>query len=342
MNSLFTFFACPHSVISNGTNRRLRLSDFVREIARLVHVRTSSLRTISVRRNLSSISPRRARSPWRITSLLALLSATFVLSLLTPPPAHAWGENGNKLVVNRAIETLPPDIRPFFESSRSFLLQHVNDPLATAQKTPTEKRTQYLYLEKYGRFPFDGIPRDYKAAVAKFGRPKLEANGLLPWQIGVYSAKLTDAMRAGKWEEARLNAAILASYVAAAHDPFNTTDNNDGKLTGQPGVNERFGSALIDRYASFFPMRPNDAMFISDPTDYAFEACLRSHSWLETVLFADRNSRRGLNAYTDEYYDRFYNQAAAILIRQISDASTDVGSFWLTAWKNAGQPQLPR
>ena len=271
-----------------------------------------------------------------------LTVSAVVASLLCPAPAHAWGENTNKLVVNRAIETLPPEMRPFFESSRGYLLQHVNEPLAAAKKTPTEKRTQYLYLEKYGRFPFEAIPRDYKAAVLKFGRAKLEANGLLPWQIGVYSEKLTNAMRAGKWEDARLNAAILASYVAAAHDPFNTTDNNDGKLTGQPGVNERFGAALIDRYSSFFPMRPNDAMFISDPTDYAFEACLRSHSWLETILFADRNSRRGLNAYTDEYYDRFYNQAAAILMRQLSDASTDVGSFWLTAWKNAGQPQLPR
>jgi len=79
-------------------------------------------------------------------------------------------------------------------------------------------------------------------------------------------------------------------------------------------------------------MRPNDAFFISDPTDRAFEACLGSHSWLETILLADRNARRGENSFTDEYYDRFYNQAAAILIRQLSDAATDVGSFWLTAW----------
>jgi hypothetical protein len=89
-------------------------------------------------------------------------------------------------------------------------------------------------------------------------------------------------------------------------------------------------------------MRPNDAYFISDPTDRAFEACLSSHSWLETILLADRNARHGENSYTDEYYDRFYNQAAAILIRQLSDAATDVGSFWLTAWVNAGRPQLPR
>ena len=63
--------------------------------------------------------------------------------------------------------------------------------------------------------------------------------------------------------------------------------------------------------------------------------------WLETILLADRNSRRSQNTYNDEYYDHFYNAAAVILIRQLSDAATDVGSYWLTAWINAGRPQLP-
>ena len=116
----------------------------------------------------------------------------------------------------------------------------------------------------------------------------------------------------------------------------------DGHLSGQNGVNERFGTALVDRYSSYFFMRPNDATFIADPTDHAFEACLGSHSWLETILYADREARRGLNSYTDEYYDHFYNQAGAALIRQLSEAASDVGSYWLTAWKNAGQPPLPR
>jgi hypothetical protein len=273
----------------------------------------------------------------RLPTFLAL-----VLALLAVPAAFAWGNNANRLVVNRAIDALPQDIRAFFDANRSVLLQHVNDPFVTVAKTPAERKNQFLYLDKYGRFPFEILPRSYKAAVAKFGRSKLEANGLLPWQIGVYSQKLTEAMHDGKWEDAKLYAAILASYVAAAHDPFNTTDNTDGHLSGQNGINERFGTALVDRYSSYFFMRPNDAVFIPDPTDHAFEACLGSHSWLETILYADRDARRGLNAYTDEYYDHFYNQAGAVLIRQLSDAATDVGSFWFTAWKNAGQPQLPR
>ena len=271
----------------------------------------------------------------------ALALACLGLCISFPQNSRAWGRNGHKLVVNKAIDTLPPDLRAFFEGNRSFIMLHVTDPLDAEAKTPTEKHNHYLYLDKYGRFPYELLPRSYKAAVTKYGKSKLEATGLLPWQIGVYNAKLTEAMKLGRWDDAKLDAAILASYVAEAHDPFNTTENFDGHLTTQSGINERFGIALVDRFSSFFPMRPNDASFINDPTDHAFEACLSAHSWLETILLADRNARLGGKSYDDEYFDRFYNQAAATLIRQLSDAATDVGSYWLTAWINAGRPSLP-
>lgn len=271
---------------------------------------------------------------------IALLAAAAAFAVF-PPCAEAWGRNAHRLIINKAVDTLPSDVRYFFEASRGSLLQHATDPLDALAKSPAEKRNDFIALDKYGRFPFEALPRNYKAAVTKFGKLKLDANGLLPWQIGVYSQKLTEALRVGKWDEARLDAAILAHYVAQAHDPFNTTDNSDGHMSGQTGINERFGSTLIDRYSSFFPMRPNDAAFISDPTDHAFDACLRAHRWLESLLLADRDALREEKGYTDEYYDRFYNEAGAILIRQLSDAATDVGSFWLTAWNNAGRPALP-
>lgn len=280
----------------------------------------------------SNVSQRRRA----IVLLLAL-----GVGVLFTGQALAWGGNGQKLVVGKAIDTLPPDARAFFETNRSFIILHVTDPLDAEAKTPAEKHNHYLYLDKYGRFPFELLPRTYKAAVTKYGKSKVESTGLLPWQIGVYSAKLTEAMKLGRWDDAKLYAAILAGYVAEAHDPFNTTENFDGHLTLQTGINERFGTGLIDRFSSFFPMRPNDASFINDPTDHAFEACLSAHSWLETILLADRNARLGGKSYDDDYFDRFYNQAAATLIRQLSDAATDVGSYWLTAWTNAGRPQLP-
>src|SRR5580693_7487765 len=213
-----------------------------------------------------------------------------MLCCLFPQNSRAWGKNGHRLVVNKAIDTLPQDIRSFFETNLGLLSQHVTDPLDAIAKTPAERHNHFVLLDKYGRFPFEALPRDYKAAVTKFGKAKLELNGLLPWQIGVYSEKLTEAMKAGKWDEVKLDAAILAFYVAEAHDPFNTTDNFDGHLTGQTGIDERFGTTLVDRFSSFFPMRPNDASYIHDPTDHAFDACLSAHSLLEPVLLADRNA----------------------------------------------------
>jgi hypothetical protein len=272
--------------------------------------------------------------------LIMLFVAAAVLAAF-PRPTQAWGRNAQRLIVNKAVDTLPADIRSFFEANRGSLMQHVTAPLDILAKSPTERRNQFIALDKYGRFPFEALPRQYKAALTKFGKAKLDSNGLLPWEIGVYSEKLTEAFKAGKWDEARLDAAMLAYYVALAHDPFATTDNSDGHLSGQTGIDERFGATLIDRFSSFFPMRPNDAFFISDPTDHAFDDCLGAHRWLESILLADRDALRGENSHTDEYYDRFYNQAGAILIRQLSDAATDVGSFWLTSWNNAGRPALP-
>ena len=268
--------------------------------------------------------------------------AITVSTTLMAPAARPWGGNGQKVVINQAIDTLPSDLRAYFENNRVFLALHVTDPLDTEAKTPAARHNHFIRIDKYGHFPFDALPRSYKAAVSKYGKSKIDTNGLLPWEIGVYSQKLTEALKLAHWDEAKLDAAILAFYVAEAHDPFNTTENFDGHLTNQTGIDERFGTTLIDRFSSFFPIRPNDASFIPDPTDHAFEACLSAHSWLEVIQLADRNARLENKSYNDEYFDRFYNQSAGTLIRQLSDAATDVGSYWLTAWINAGRPALPR
>ena len=285
--------------------------------------------------NIMGVARRRAQQTLLPVGIACALAA------LVPAPVCAWGPNGHRLIANKAVDTLPPELRPWFEANRSFISQRVTDPINWLAKNPAERRNQIIELDKYGRFPFDALPRDYKAAVRKFTKATLDANGLLPWQIGLYSERLTVALRNGKWDEARQNAALLAHYVEQAHDPFSTTDNFDGRLAGQTGVQFRFGTAMVDRFALFIYVRPNDAGFVSDPTDHAFEACLAAHGWVEPVLLADRRARRGLPDYTDEYYDRFFNTAGAILIRQLSDASTDVGSYWLTAWINAGRPALP-
>lgn len=268
----------------------------------------------------------------------ALLVTILFLAL---PSSFGWGENAERMIVDKAVDTLPVEMLPFFQTNRAYLMLHVTDPLESQGRNAAEQPKGFIQLDRYGPFPFTQLPRSYTSAVAKYGRRQLEARGVLPWQIGLYSKKLTDAFRAHNWDDAKTSAALLSHYVAAAHDPFKSTINNDGTLSNQPGVDERFGYGLVDRYQRFFFLKPNEAAFIRDPTDRAFEMSLDAHSWLENVLLADRRAREGLPGYTSEYYDRFYAQVGAVLIRQLSDASTDLGSYWMTAWINAGRPQLP-
>lgn len=262
--------------------------------------------------------------------------------LLAAGPASAWGSEANRLIAGKAIDSLPPELRSFYEANRYAINQQVNAPAELASRNPAEKRNQFVFLDHYGRFPFDSLPRNYKMAVQKHTKRVLDANGLLPWQIGVVSEKLTNAFKARNWEDVKQLSAALAFYVAQAHDPFATTENFDGKLTGAAGIDQRFGTRLPDRYSTYFFLRPNDPEHVSDPTDRAFEICLSAHSWLANLILSDRRARKGLVDYTDEYYDRFYNQSGAVLVRQMSDAATAVASYWLTAWSNAGRPPLPQ
>jgi hypothetical protein len=278
----------------------------------------------------------------RLLSGAALFLAVLLLTL---PSSYSWGENADRLVANKAMDTLPEEMQPFFQANRQFIVQHVSDPQESVPRSlnPFEhpRPADFIALDHYGPFPFSALPREYNHAILKFSRRTLDEYGVLPWQVGLYSKRLTDAFHDRNWNEAKLSAALLAHYVTAAHDPFKTTVNFDGKLTGQAGVNDRFGGGLVDRYQLFFFLKPGEAVFIHDPTDRAFEICLTAHSLLESVLLADRRAHTGLAGYTDEYYDRFYAQAGTVLASQLSDAATDVGSYWMTAWINAGRPQLP-
>jgi len=255
--------------------------------------------------------------------------------------ALAWGPSAHRLVNNWAIETLPPEIRAFFESNRQFLIEHANDPDEWMKTDRYERKRHYLYLDKYGIFPYLDLPHSFQRAGERFGAGRINRDGVLPWQIGEYSLRLTNSLKSQNWNEARLNAAVLAHYVADARDPLHTTSNYDGQLTGQTGLATRFGVTLIDRYQGFFISRPIAAVKIDDPTEYAFRAVLEANTWVNQIVLFDRQAVEAFRDFNDDYFDRFYSQAGSIVVREINAAAHDAGSYWYTAWLNAGRPALP-
>jgi len=270
-----------------------------------------------------------------------LLIAILAVWLSSTLPLPVWGPAGHEIVDTWAIQTLPPEIRPFFANNQQFLVEHADDPEDWIKKDRYERRRHYIYLDKYGLFPYPTLPHDFHRATDKFMSWRINRDGTLPWQIGEYSLRLSKAMKDGKWEEVKQDATALAYYVAEAHDPLHTTQNYNGQLTQQTGLENRFDVSLLDRYSKFFIMHPGDATKIDDPTEFAFQTCLEANVWVNLVLWADVRAREGLRDYTDDYFDRFYSQVGVTVVREINAAARDAGSYWYTSWLNAGQPALP-
>jgi hypothetical protein len=280
---------------------------------------------------------RQLTSRWSIGRLVVVLA----LWIWAIHPLPAWGPTGHDIVNTWAIQTLPSEMRGFFEANRQFLVEHANDPDEWMKKDRYERKRHYIYMDKYGIFPFLTLPHSFKQAVEQYGSGRVNRDGLLPWQVGQYSLRLTVAFKSRNWDQVKLESAVLAHYVADAHDPLHVTQNFDGQLTGQTGLADRFETRLLDRYSKFFILHPEDAAKIDDPTEYAFQICLEAHTWLDSIILADLRARGGLPDYTDEYFDRFYSQVGATAMKAINEAAHDAGSYWYTAWLNAGKPTLP-
>ncbi|HEX5413506.1 MAG TPA: hypothetical protein VFZ27_16760 [Terriglobia bacterium] len=273
--------------------------------------------------------------------MLAVFFLLAGLALVTGRPAFAWGPQAHRLADDWAIGTLPPNLRTYYQSNRNFILDHANDPEEWVKKDRYEEMRHYIYLDKYGTFPYLDLPHSYKAAVKKYGVRHITHNGVLPWQVGEYSLKLTNAFRAHDWEQVKLNSAALAFYVADAHNPLHTTQNYNGQMTGQAGLQVRFGDELVERYSHFFMFRPDNASKVSDPTERAFQMILEANTWVDQIILADLVAQQGRSGYTDAYFDAFYSRVGSTAMKEISEAAHDIGSYWFSAWLNAGRPDLP-
>ena len=272
----------------------------------------------------------------------ALIAAAVVpLWVMAASQAFAWGPTAHKLVNRWAVDTLPPEIRAYFQANRQFLMDHANDPDEAMKKDKHERELHYIYLDKYGIFPYLKLPHSYDLAVQDYGSGRIHRDGMLPWQVGKLSLRLTEAFRTRNWEEVKVDAALLGHFVADAHDPLHTTQNYDGQLTGQTGLADRFEIRLVDKFSSFFVFARRDSTKIADPTEHAFEMVLEANTWADHILLADREALEALPGYNEDYYDRFYSRVGSIISRELSDAANDAGSYWYTAWLNAGRPELP-
>jgi hypothetical protein len=275
--------------------------------------------------------------------------AVSVLMLATAAPADAWGFTGHRLITRRALELLPPELKPFFEKYKDEIVMRSVDPDLWRNIGWEDDPNHFLDFgaPEYGAFPFAALPREYDLAVEKFGVDVVRRNGMLPWRFSEEFGRLRrdfeEFTRPAPYTVGNvvLFAAIAAHYIEDAHQPFHATINYDGRATGNDGIHSRFERDLIERFESRLRLTPPPLKTFATPRDVAFDTLLASYQLVDPILAADKEAAAGRDTYDDAYYEAFFVKVQPILEKRLSDAISAVASAIVSAWEEAGR-RTPR
>jgi len=271
-----------------------------------------------------------------------------------PVVVNAWGMDVHRLITRRAIDGLPPDLRPFFRAKIDFISEHSVDPdlwrvVGLKGNLGEEDPNHYLDLDGLDEpAPFTNVPRDMAAFVTRYGAERATRMGRLPWRAEEVYARLVTAFRdIGKptapyaADNSRYLVAVLAHYIEDAHVPFHATINHDGQATNQRGIHSRFESELVLRHRSTWKLAPVTVRPVPNIRDFMFETLVESQSLVASALEADRRAAAAHPAYDDAYYAAFLASARPVVEKRLSDAASAVASVVVSAWEAAGRPKLP-
>ena len=277
-----------------------------------------------------------------------IAAAAAAILLASPSPASAWGYDAHRYIMSRAIDLLPPGLKPFFEHYRAEIVVRVVDPDTWRSAGWDENQNHFVDFgaAEYGPYPFTALPREYGAAVAKFGMETVKRLGTLPWREDEMFGHLRRSFESFKTNRSYaiidtiLFSAAASHYIGDAHVPFHATINYDGQLTGQWGLHSRFEEALFRRYQTKLTVKPGSVAAIPNARDAIFEILLASYRLVDPLLKADKDAVAGKDTYDDEYFDRFFASARPTLEKRLAESISATASIIVGAWQAAGSPAL--
>jgi hypothetical protein len=276
-----------------------------------------------------------------------------LLLLLT---CSSWGFFAHYRINRMAIFTLPNAMKVFYESNIGYITEHAVSADKRRYVDSAEAPRHFLNADHYGKKPFGVIPQNWYDAALKYTADTLNKYGNLPWTIESNYYYLVKAFKAHD-TTAILNAsANLGHYIADAHVPLHLTQNYNGQLTGQTGIHALWESRLPELFSKNYKLSAGKARYIDNPLGEAFRICRSSFKSVDSVLRFERmlnktfaadkkyvteqRGRKQVQEYSPGYAAAYSKMLKGMVQRRMGAAILSVGSFWYSAWVDAGQPDL--
>lgn len=283
---------------------------------------------------------------------IRLISSLFFLLIL----CSSWGFFAHQRINRLAVFTLPNGLMGFYKNNITFITEHAVDPDKRRYADSAEAPRHYIDADHYGAAPFDSIPEKYKDAVVKYSEDNIKAHGIVPWHIERTYYSLVKAFRERDSSKILRLSADLGHYVSDAHVPLHTTENYNGQLTNQVGIHGFWESRLPELFSSEYDFFTGPAKYIENPLQNAWKIVRNTYSYKDSVLqiearlsstypsdqkysFSERNGKV-TKQYSERYSKAYHDAMKGMVERQMRASVLAVGSFWYSAWVDAGQPVM--
>ncbi len=282
------------------------------------------------------------------------------MSLIFAPGAVitllAWGFWGHQQINRAAIFTLPPGMFAFYKAHSVFITEHAVDPDKRRYADPEEASRHFIDLDRYGDHPFDSLPQRYVDAVSKYGEDSLKAHGIVPWHVLVMLHRLTKAFSEHDPERILRYSADIGHYIGDAHVPLHCTRNYNGQLSGQHGIHGFWESRLPELFGDAYDRITGRAVYLDNPSESIWQVLRESYAAHDSVLRIEKElsrvfppdkkynyEERGgqmVKVFSKSYSEAYHRALNGMVERRFNKAVLIIGSFWYTAWVNAGMPAM--
>lgn len=267
----------------------------------------------------------------------------------------SWGFYAHMRINRMAVFSLPSGLNLFYKENIRYISEHAVDADKRRYTDTAEAPRHYLDVELY-ETSIDSIPRKWDDALKKYGAAKLQSCGTLPWQVQRSYYQLVKAFKNRDAAKILSHSANLGHYIADAHVPLHTTQNHNGQLTNQHGIHAFWESHLPELFAANYNYLTGSAQYIESPLQEIWKVITHTHHLADSVLRLEAQLNTRFSAYrkytfskrkgqvTRQYamdYAKAYHDAMNHMVeRQMRASIRSTGSFWYSAWIDAGQPEL--
>ena len=284
------------------------------------------------------------------------LIARTLIAVMILITCSSWGFFAHKRINRIAVFTLPKAMAGFYEANIDFITEHAVDPDKKRYVDSLEAPRHFLDADHYGKRPFMKLPVKWKAAVKKYSEDTIKKYGTVPWEIQYQYYRLVDAFKRHDTTDILKTSANLGHYVADAHVPLHLTMNFDGQLTHQTGIHALWESRLPELFGDHYNYYVGKAQYIENPLNEAFKICRSSFKCVDSVLRFERligksfsktqkyqvirRNNKNAQDYSETYAKAYHTVLNGMVERRMRSSILEIGSFWYSAWVDAGQPDL--